>query len=236
MAESGLNTAQLRPQRRKRKFVDCRQNRRRLESGRNREKVIVGICLVFTLLMTRCQMSDRAEPAIWPYSMPQEADTIFIASGDLILRMGNSFYSPIARNISSRERRFSHVGIAVVECGAVFVIHAEANDSAVGGVRINSVVDFLAGTKDWGIYRLQAPEAARIAVAQVAENYLALATPFDLDFDAADTTKFYCSELAMHCINHGVGRPLVQPRTWVGDKPYVAIDDTYLNDQTFRVR
>lgn len=198
--------------------------------------MIVGIWFVFALLVTSCQVSDRAEPAIWPYYTPRVVDTVFIASGDLILRMGNSFYSPIARNISTRERRFSHVGIAVVECGAVFVIHAEADDSGVGGVRIDSVVDFLEGTNDWGIYRLRATESERTAVAHVAESYLAQAIPFDLNFDAADSTAFYCSELAMHCINRGLGCTLVRPATFIKDRYFVAIDETYLNDQTYKVR
>lgn len=208
-----------------------------MESGRKRKaKVIWRIRLALVVSLFACQTSDQRAAIATASPIPKLADTAYIASGDLILRMGNSFYSPIARNISTRERRFSHVGIASLECGAVFIIHAEADDSGEGGVRIDPVSDFLLQANDWGIYRLRATESERLAVARMAESYLAQAIPFDLNFDAADSTAFYCSELVMHCINRGLGCALVQPATLIKDRYFVAIDETYLNDQTFRVR
>ena len=64
----------------------------------------------------------------------------------------------------------------------------------------------------------------------LAAEMLRRAVPFDLAFDAADSTAFYCTELVLHCVNAAAGRLLIQGCTKINGKPVIAIDDTYLHD------
>lgn len=161
------------------------------------------------------------------------ADCLKLEPGDLIYRLGNGIYSAYFRNFSTREKRFSHVGIVEkTDSGdSLFVIHSEADDhSGLGSVRRDPLSDFLKEANDWAIYRLTADEKTRWAIAGRAADYHRIGLPFDAGFDAADSTAFYCTELVMHCVNAALGQQLIQPNTIFNGKPFIAIDDTFLHD------
>lgn len=158
-------------------------------------------------------------------------DVSHLQPGDLIYRFGNGLYSAYFRSISQKDQRFSHVGIVVrVDAdGPLSVVHAEADDyTGRGGVRQDRLADFLKEANDWAAYRLNREEAVRRNIADRALGYQRRNVPFDLTFDAADTTAFYCTELVQHCVNKAVGSPLLQARTQLQGKRFIAIDDTYL--------
>lgn len=206
-----------------------------MEGGLRQYEQIIG-WLLLGCWLAGCQPNDRQTAAAGPAYVAL-TDTALIATGDLVLRLGDGFYSLFFRNMSTRERRFSHVGIAVVERGQVFVIHAEADErTGIGGVRSDPVGVFLKQAIDWGVYRIRAPATDRSAIARAAQDYLARATPFDMDFDAADTTRLYCSELVMHCVNRAVRGHAMRATTQIQGRLFVAIDETYLNESTYKVR
>jgi hypothetical protein len=188
---------------------------------------IVGLIIIF--VMSACGPDSGA--AGGQAKMPDESQ---MQSGDLLYRFGNGLYSAYFRSVSQTDQRFSHVGIVVRTSvnGPVQVVHAEADDvTGQGGVRMDLLSNFLMEAGDWAVYRLHSEQVVRSAIAERALDYQRRAVPFDLAFDVADTTAFYCTELVQHCVNAALGRPLIQPHTQVDGKPVVAVDDTYLNDE-----
>lgn len=156
-----------------------------------------------------------------------------LQSGDLVYRFGNGLYSAYFRNASQTDPRFSHVGIAVKSEteDELYVVHAEADDyTGQGGVRMDRLSEFLKDAQSWAAYRLNIEAPLRLDIAHRALYYQRRAIPFDLAFDAADSTAFYCTELVSHCVNAAIDQPLIRPNTLLNGKNIIAIDDTYLHD------
>lgn len=186
--------------------------------------------MALLLLLTFAACRPDPEAAGPRAEAPDEAQ---LQSGDLLYRFGNGLYSTYFRGVSQTDSRFSHVGIAVrlPKQDELYVVHAEADDyTGQGGVRLDRLSDFLKDANDRAAYRLNCADGIRQNIADRALGYQRRAVPFDLAFDAADTTAFYCTELVMHCVNAAIGHPLIQPRTQLNGKHFIAIDDTYLHD------
>jgi len=115
-----------------------------------------------------------------------------VENGDIILRLGNRFWSQIFRDISVEDRRFSHMGIVRIYDGQITVIHAEG--TARPGedfVREEPLADFLTPAVALGIYRFTKADGEKIA--NLALEYIGV--PFDWQFDMQDESRIYCTEL-----------------------------------------
>lgn len=195
-----------------------------MESARLAQQIAA---LALALLFAACR---PAPGAAGPQT--KAPDESLLRAGDLIYRFGDGLYSAYFRSFSQTDQRFSHVGIVVrtTPGNALDVVHAEANDyTGQGGVRLDPLADFLKGANDWAVYRLNREDSIGEDIAARALGYYRRGVPFDLAFDADDTTAFYCTELVLHCVNEAVGSRLLGARTDMQGKRFIAIDDTYLN-------
>ncbi|MDR0638776.1 MAG: hypothetical protein LBG27_07750 [Spirochaetaceae bacterium] len=113
-----------------------------------------------------------------------------VRDGDVICRLGDRSWSRWFKNVSPRDRRFSHAGIARIRNGRVTVIHAEGwRDSDF--VREEALEDFLEIARAAGVYRLNTDDGDLMAI--LAAEYTGV--PFDWRFDREDSTALYCTEL-----------------------------------------
>lgn len=157
-------------------------------------------------------------------------DTAQIKDGDLIFRMCDSYLSRIIRDCSQKDKKYSHTGVVYQEQDALYVIHSEANEmTGIGGVRKEKLDQFLSVATDWAVYRIKAGPTARRPASEYAMDYYLQGIPFDMEFDLTDTTAFYCSELVAKCINSALGTNAIQPGMTNKGKPFIAIDDVYMN-------
>lgn len=187
------------------------------------------------LLLCMTISACRQNPATVASALP---DTSCLQSGDLVYRLGDGFYSAYFQDFSKREKRFSHTGILIDadKCDSLYVIHAEADDmTGRGCVRRERLTEFLRGASDFAVFRLRDDALTRERIAGFALDYHRRQTPFDLSFDAEDSTAVYCTELVQYCVNGATGRTVIRPRTSVQGKNYIAIDDTYLSDEIIPV-
>lgn len=153
-------------------------------------------------------------------------------NGDIIYRHGNGFFSDYFRKSSNREQLYSHGGIVTIDSSRVYVIHSEASElTGVGGVRKESLDVFLKDISTWAVYRLDTTQTVRDSIVYIASQYLSREAPFDLDFDNTSDTKVYCTELIALSINHAIHQNLIKATGSIRNKPYYAIDDTYLLKQ-----
>jgi len=115
-----------------------------------------------------------------------------LEDGDIILRLGNRFWSQVFRDMSLEDRRFSHLGIIRVYNGHITVIHAEGTAAAGEDfVREDSLEDFLSIARSIGIYRAKGIDGSKIS--NMALEYIGI--PFDWQFDMQDESRIYCTEL-----------------------------------------
>ena len=117
----------------------------------------------------------------------------YLKNGDIILRSGIGFWSEHFRQSNTKDKRFSHVGIVLVdEHGTVSVIHSEGDDHTGNGkVAIVSLEKFVGESVDIGVSRLRDADPDQFA----AEAKKYLGRPFDWKFDTDSSSDIYCTEL-----------------------------------------
>lgn len=165
-----------------------------------------------------------------------------VDSGDIICRFGNGIWSNYFKNVSSEEKRFSHIGIIFVdEKSTPWVIHASANDySGVGRVAKDPLKQFIAKAEEFAIYRIEGDEDVGPRIAREALGFLD--RPFDSAFDLSTEDRVYCSELIYLCVNRSAKSKIIRPFNYKGYQ-VVAIDNCYkhpnatlIYDSTLRKR
>jgi len=145
--------------------------------------------------------------------------------GDVVFRRGQGPWTQYFIDCSSREKRFSHVGIVVSNANEVIVAHAEANDwTGVGQVCLQSWDVFFSGALEEAVFRYQGDKTTRRRIACESEKMLGV--PFDRRFDMGDTNRLYCTEFVRLAVNRAVGHDLIGFTTVCG-RPVIAIDDIY---------
>ncbi|NDV78063.1 YiiX/YebB-like N1pC/P60 family cysteine hydrolase [Dysgonomonas sp. 511] len=191
-----------------------------MESKYGNEKIVF-LVFSFILFLSACGSSPKEEQ---PLNLSPE-----ISNGDIVCRMGNGFFSNRFKDFSSREKIYSHAGIVEQVGDSLFVIHAEASElTGIGFVKREPISVFLDGIKTWGVYRVAAADSIRHCMASIAKGYYQRHTPFDLDFDAADDSKVYCTELVALAVNKAFGYTVVKPELNLGKLKIYGIDNVYL--------
>lgn len=148
-----------------------------------------------------------------------------VTAGDIVFRRGHGIWTRFFVNASTREKRFSHVGVAATNgAGRIMIIHSEANDLGLGRVKEGSWQSFFEGASEAAVYRCTDGGVDPADV--VAEARRRIGVRFDNEFDAATTNKLYCSELVMVAVNAAAGRNLIKP-TFRSGKTIVGLDDIY---------
>ena len=156
-----------------------------------------------------------------------------LRSGDLICRYGDGIWSIYLRNISSHEKRFSHVGIIIIESNRPYVIHASANDySGIGKVAKEPFTTFINDSDDFAIYRITQSKERRERISTIALEYLG--KPFDLFFDLHTKDKIYCSELIRLCVNAAIEENIIKTSYFEG-KEIVPIDSCYSHSSFIKI-
>ena len=150
---------------------------------------------------------------------------VAIQDGDLACRMGDGYFSEFFRRANGEHSRFSHIGIVCKEESGCFVIHSEASEfTGIGFVRKDSLAYFLEGAYDWEIYPVGDTALGKIAVTH-ANGYYEKKIPFDLDFDLATDSAYYCTELVAVCFDRAAGKALVIPTGRMRGLDYYRVDD-----------
>ena len=147
-----------------------------------------GICVVL-LAMTATVYVIAPRGDALPLSATAEIPAL-VRDGDVICRLGDRSWSRWFKNVSPRDRRFSHAGIARIRDGRVTVIHAEGWRGS-DFVREEVLEDFFEIARAVGVYRINTGDGDLLAI--LAAEYTGV--PFDWRFDREDRTALYCTEL-----------------------------------------
>jgi len=116
----------------------------------------------------------------------------YLKDGDIILRQGDGPLSPMFRDLSLTDKRFSHLGVVRIRDGNVSVINSVGYiKNRKRGVEEVSLEKFLQVAYAIGVFRAKYAEGTMIS--DKATEYIG--RPFDWDFDLNDESKIYCTEL-----------------------------------------
>ena len=172
------------------------------------------------LLPSYCWAAGEAH--VW-----QIAPIVELHIGDVVVRKGYGAWTHYFINCSSREKRFSHVGI-VSEIGSdIALIHADADErTGYGFVHSECWRSFFSDALECAVFRFDGDSSVASNIAINAKRRLGV--KFDSAFDMSETNRLYCSEMVRLAINEAVGTNLVG-FTRVCGRNVVAIDDLYRN-------
>jgi len=146
------------------------------------------------LVLTGCQRSSDKE--IPPVELPHE----LFRDGDIAFRRGTGITSRVVL-AADREGTYSHTGILKKKEGKWYVIHAVPGEpdfkDDLDRVKMESIEVFFERRKavNGAIMRMQEDSVAAYRAAVNAELLYDARVLFDHEYNLADTTKMYCTEL-----------------------------------------
>jgi hypothetical protein len=144
--------------------------------------------------------------------------------GDLVFISAGGTWSELARFLSRRDRRYSHVGVIARGRHGLVVIHAGGNPlQSEAGVHADSIPFFMAAVTRAGVFRM--PERLRPAFLAYVERASARRLPFDTSFSLRTADRLYCTELVWRGLVAALGRDPVTDKPTAMSEAYVALDD-----------
>lgn len=153
----------------------------------------------FFLLVASCNHSSSCK-----------IDCSQFREGDIILRKGRGLISELIVSSLKDTLPYSHCGILVSEKNEWKVIHCIARELSDGdGVQICSLNKFLTDCDKqyYMVVRSRSPKAG-LQIAKAARYYVGQNIPFDYQFNLADSSAFYCSELPIHIMKYHCKIPI----------------------------
>lgn len=151
------------------------------------------------------------------------------ADGDIIFRQGKGWISDMFKNISSKDKKFSHAGVVMIENGEPFVYHViRAEGEEKGGLKKQSVADFCNSNYNniFAVYRASFLSGKQIALTSYFNKLTSQGIVFDDHFDMATDKELYCTEMIYKMIHDVSGHSLLLS-TFNGQE-YVTPDNIYL--------
>lgn len=177
-----------------------------------------------------------------------------IRSGDVILRSGKDFTSYRIRELSDKDKTYSHAGIAWVQDTSVYIYHItppELDEPAADtAMRLETLEQFASPKKcfGFGVVRYQLKEEETAPLLNYLNSLLKKKVSFDHYFHLDDDTTMYCSEMVDKAFRYAThdriflerkyftrtqalkaSRYFHLPLAEVIQTPYISIDNMQLN-------
>ena len=172
------------------------------------------------ILLCACSDIDSGFKCI----LPEGAE---LKTGDVVFRRGGGFTSQ-AVLAADRNGNYSHIGIVVEEGGEMMIVHAVPGepdfDGDVDRVKMDTPERFFS-SEYASIGEICRPIDSMTAINAAVEAYRVYKRNvlFDHDYNDADTTKMYCTELVVHAFKKA-GITLIGPERHEVRLPIVNIN------------
>jgi len=165
-----------------------------------------------------------------------------IKTGDIVLRCGKDMTSYKIREMSEKDKTYSHAGIAVVKPEGVFIYHltpAELNEPEEDSViRFERLDEFANPDKnfEFGIARFPLSSEEISKMISHLDSLRLQKVSFDFLFDLSTKNKMYCSEMIDDCIRFATHDSLNLKRNEFRNPQLVKKVSGYLKADTDVVR
>jgi hypothetical protein len=155
-----------------------------------------------------------------------------IRSGDLVTRTGNDFTSENLRKLCTRDKTYSHCGIASWEKDSLFIYHA------VGGewnpdekLRRDSWELFAEpySNRGVGVFRFGIPDSLNKNLLKVVQDHYLKGLTFDMQFDLVTDEKMYCAEFIYKSYTKASHYQMQFHKSHIGNFEFVGPDDLFLH-------
>lgn len=149
-----------------------------------------------------------------------------LQTGDIIFARNETLWGKLVRELSGRDKRFSHVGVLIARPAAFGVLHASGSPTDPDGeVRIDSLKDFLSNATGLGIYRADLTTSQRAEITSHATRMGNARLGFNSSLQMGQSDKLYCTELVWKLYQDAVDIDLVPVISTVSGLPVITIAD-----------
>lgn len=177
-----------------------------------------------------------------------------IQSGDVIMRSGRDFTSYRIRELSDKDKTYSHAGIALVTDSNVLIYHITPPDldepKSDTVMRLETLDQFANPARcfGFGIVRYQLSKGETDSAMYYLDSLKKSKTTFDYRFDLLDGKKMYCSEMVDNTMRYATSNRISLERKYftklqakkaaryfhstmeeVNKRAYISIDNLQLN-------
>ena len=165
-----------------------------------------------------------------------------IKTGDIVLRCGKDMTSYKIREMSERDKTFSHAGIAVVKPEGVFIYHltpAELDEPKEDSIIRFERLEKFANPEnnfEFGIARFPISSDEILKMITHLDSLRLQKVSFDFSFDLSTKNKMYCSEMIYDCIRFASHDSLYLKRNQLKNPLLVKKVSSYLKLDTILVR
>ena len=200
-------------------------------------------CLLFFVMSCHIQQQQSTTNEIRRESLAEEKNIdiaikhireaqVFVESGDLILRTGKDYTSELIKNISQKDKTFSHCGIASWENDTLFVYHALGGEfNPDQKLRRDPFMLFCNPyeNRGFGVYRYKINKNQEKSMIAIARKYYQEGVKFDMQFDLATDDRMYCSEFVYKTIKKATHDSVALGTTTLHHIQFVAVDNLFVN-------
>ena len=155
-----------------------------------------------------------------------------VKTGDLVVRTGKDFTSETMRLLSSKDRTYSHCGIASIENDSLFVYHSIGGEWNPDQKLRRDPFELFCNpyeNRGFGIFRYKITSKEIANLVNVVHKLYNEKIMFDMQFNLASDDRMYCSEFVYKAIKQSTFNKVVLPTTTIDHNRFIALDNLYIN-------
>jgi len=155
-----------------------------------------------------------------------------VKTGDLVVRTGKDFTSETMRMLSTKDKTYSHCGIASIEHDSLFVYHSIGGEWNPNEKLRRDPFEIFCNpyeNRGFGIFRYKITPGEKISLVHVIHKLYNKKIMFDMQFNLASDDRMYCSEFVYKAIEQASNNKIVLPTTTINNIKFIALDNLFMN-------
>ncbi|HSQ43672.1 MAG TPA: hypothetical protein VLM16_01670 [Ginsengibacter sp.] len=168
---------------------------------------------------------DEALDSIYQYKK-------LVKTGDLVVRTGKDFTSETMRLLSTKDKTYSHCGIASIEHDSLFVYHSIGGEWNPDEKLRRDPFEMFCNpyeNRGFGIFRYKITPVEKTALVHVIHKLYNKKIMFDMQFNLATDDRMYCSEFVFKAIEQASNNKIILPTTTINKIKFIALDNLFIN-------
>jgi Permuted papain-like amidase enzyme, YaeF/YiiX, C92 family len=162
-----------------------------------------------------------------------------VKQGDLIVRTGRDFASEIMRQLSARDKTYSHCGIASIEHDSVFVYHSIGGEWNPDQKLRRDPFEIFCNpfeNRGFGIFRYSLNPEENAGLRTVVQKFYTQGIMFDMQFDLASDERMYCTEFVYKAVEMASHRKIGLSTTTLNHIKFVTPDNLFMNSACIEIK
>jgi len=155
-----------------------------------------------------------------------------VRQGDLVVRTGKDFTSETMRLLSTKDKTYSHCGIASIEHDSLFVYHSIGGEWNPDQKLRRDPFEIFCNpyeNRGFGIFRYKITPEENVNLINVVHKLYDKKIMFDMQFNLASDDRMYCSEFIYKAIEQATNNKTVLPTTIINNIKFIALDNLFIN-------